>query len=103
MLLLAKAVVVAIAGHEWLWPEPKHRGAAGLIYLYAAISSSLIALFVLRRSAIALIDGERLETPVLTALLSRERSFFSPVRGLLGSGQQNAVLPPAVQLGRSTA
>ena len=68
VLLLAKAVVVAIAGHEWLWPEPKHRGAAGLVYLYAAISSSLIALSVLRRSATALIEGERLQSPVLTAL-----------------------------------
>ena len=57
VLLLAKAVVVAVGGHEWLWPTPKHPGAAGLVYLYAAVVSSLACLSVLRRSAEASMRG----------------------------------------------
>ena len=59
VLLLAKAVVVAVGGHEWLWPTPKHPGAAGLVYLYAAVVASLASLSVLRRCAEALIRGRR--------------------------------------------
>lgn len=59
MLLLAKAVVVAVGGHEWVWPTPKHPSAAGLVYLYAAVVSSLACLSVLRRCAEALMRGRR--------------------------------------------
>ncbi|KAK9845905.1 hypothetical protein WJX81_005691 [Elliptochloris bilobata] len=57
LLLLAKAVTVAVAGHEWPWPTPEHLGAVGLVYLYAAIVCSLASLSVLRHSAEALIKG----------------------------------------------
>ena len=60
VLLLAKAVVVAVGGHEWLWPTPEHRGAAGLVYLYGAVVSSLACLSVLRGCAEALMKGRRL-------------------------------------------
>ena len=59
MLLLAKAVVVAVAGREWLWPAREHPGAVGLVYLYSAVCASLAALFALRRAADALLVGTR--------------------------------------------
>jgi hypothetical protein len=59
VLLLAKAVVVAVAGREWLWPAREHPGAVGLVYLYSAVCASLAALFALRRAADALLVGTR--------------------------------------------
>jgi len=59
VLLLAKAVAVAVAGQEWLWPAREHPGAVGLVYLYSALCASLAALFALRRAANALLVGAR--------------------------------------------
>jgi hypothetical protein len=59
VLLLAKAVAVAVAGREWLWPAREHPGAVGLVYLYSAVCASLAALFALRRAANALLVGAR--------------------------------------------
>ena len=55
MALLAKAVLVAVFGSDML--SPGRHGESGLIYLFAAILTSLVCVFVEMLSACALVSG----------------------------------------------
>ena len=55
-MLLAKAVLVALFGADLLFPG--RHGKSGLLFIFAAVVTSLICLFVEMLSACALISGD---------------------------------------------
>jgi hypothetical protein len=55
-MLLAKAVLVALFGADLLFPG--RHGKSGLLFMFAAVVTSLICLFVEMLSACALISGD---------------------------------------------
>lgn len=61
LALLAKAVLVAIFGADLL--SPGRHGKSGLLFMFAAVVTSLICLFVEMLSACALILGDRTPSP----------------------------------------
>ena len=56
LTLLAKAVLVALFGADLLFPG--RHGKSGLLFMFAAVVTSLICLFVEMLSACALISGD---------------------------------------------
>ena len=61
LALLAKAVLVALFGADLLLPG--RHGKSGLLFMFAAVVTSLICLFVEMLSACALISGDRNPSP----------------------------------------
>ncbi len=61
LLCLAKAVLVAVLGKEIIWPG--RHGDVGLVYMYGAVCTSLVALLAQLLSGTAMVTGEQGSSP----------------------------------------